>query len=91
MWELVLWQRIVLYIIIIIDLYIFVKLSQLRVGRYPLIKLHWRVLIAVLFPLIFTLAFLFAGILLAAALTVLFILFLFSLFRGKKNIRIKFF
>jgi hypothetical protein len=83
MWGLELWQEILLWVIIFIDIFIFVKLSQLKIGRFPLIKLYWRVLIAILFPLIFVVAFMFIGVILAVALTVLFLIFLYSLLRGK--------
>lgn len=84
MWGLELWQEILLYIVVFIDLYIFVKLSQIKIMGRSLIKLHWRIFIAVIFPLIFVVAVIFGAFLIALILTVLFILFLFSLFRRKK-------
>ena len=88
MWGLNLWQEILLWVVIGLDLYIFVKLSKLRIGRFPLIKLRYRVLIAVLFPLLFILAFLLVGVLAALALTLLFFIFLFSLFGRKRKFKI---
>lgn len=84
MWGLEFWQEILLYIVIVIDLYIFVKLSQIKIAGRSVIKLHWRIFIAVLFPLIFVVAVIFGAFLIALVLTVIFILFLFSLFRRKK-------
>lgn len=91
MLELKLWQEILLWAIIFIDLFIFVKLSQLDINGFPLIKLHWRILIAVLFPLIFVIALMFSAVLVAIVLIILFILFLFFLFGKKFNFRIRIF
>ena len=85
MWGLKLWQEILLWIIIFVDFYVFIKLSQLRIGKHPLIKLHHRILIAVIFPLIFVIAAVFGALLIAFILAVLFIIFLFSLFRRKRR------
>ena len=91
MWGLQPWQEILLWIIIFIDLYIFIKLSQIKVGRFPLIKLHWRIIIAVIFPLIFVIAFVFGAVLVAFVLAALFIIFLFSLFSRKKAVKFRIF
>ncbi len=90
MWGLKLWQEILIWVVIFIDLYIYVKLSQIKINGINLIKLRYRLLIAVLFPLVFVLAFMFAGVILALALVVLFILFLLGFFR-KKRFKIRIF
>jgi len=91
MWSLKLWQEILLWIVIAIDLFIFIKLSAIKINGISLVKLHWRILIALVFPLIFIFAFIFGAILIAIVLMVLFILFLFSLFGKKYKFRIRFF
>lgn len=79
--EIQLWQRLILYAFILIALFIYVKLTQLEVNGIKLIKLRYRILISSFFPLIFIILFSIGSIILALALTVIFILFLLSLFK----------
>lgn len=88
--ELNLWQEIILYIIVLIDLFIFIKLSQIKVHGKTLVKLHWRLLIALIFPLLFVLVIMFGAILLALALVLIFILF-FILKKKKYSFKIRLF
>ncbi len=88
--ELSLWQEIILYVIMLIDLFIFIKLSQVKIRGRSLVKLHWRILIALIFPLLFVLVLMFGAILLALALVLLFILF-FILKKKKYSFKIRLF
>jgi len=47
------WLNVLLYIFILISLFIYVKLSSIKINGVSLIKLHWRILLAIFFPVIF--------------------------------------
>ena len=74
-----LWQRIIVYAFILIALFIFVKTSQIEINGIKIIKLRYRVLLALFFPVILILIFLFSSILISLILTILFIILLVSL------------
>ncbi len=87
--ELELWQKIGLYALLLGSLYIYVKLSNLKVNGAPFLRLEYRILIAVLFPLILIAAILIGSVLLAAALVALALITVYSLVT-KKKIKINF-
>jgi len=68
------WLRIVFYIFVFIALFIYVKVSQIRINGRSMIKLKYRILLALFFPLLFVLFLLIGSIIVGIALTVLFIL-----------------
>ncbi|MBS3163197.1 hypothetical protein J4427_00720 [Candidatus Woesearchaeota archaeon] len=68
------WLRIVFYIFVLIALFIYVKVSQIRINGRSMIKLKYRILLALFFPLLFVLFLLIGSIIVGIALTVLFIL-----------------
>ena len=82
--DLLLWQKIVLYALLLISIYIFVKTSQIKINNAPLIKLKYRILLALFFPIILGLAFIFGFILRSLILVVVFLGFLIPFSRRKK-------
>ncbi|MDD5651469.1 MAG: hypothetical protein PHF86_13825 [Candidatus Nanoarchaeia archaeon] len=67
------WTKIIFYIFILIALFIYVKLSQLQFNGVK-IKLVYRILLALFFPVIFLLFLLIGSILIGIILTILFII-----------------
>jgi hypothetical protein len=86
--DVVLWQKIALYGFILLGLFIYVKVTRLSIRGVPLIRLPYRIGIALLFPLLFVLMFVFGAFLLALVLVILLVVFLLSLF-GFGKIKIK--
>ena len=87
--ELQLWHKVVLYVLILGSLFVYVKLSNLKINNVPLLRKEYRILAAVFFPLIIIGAFLIGSILAGVALVVVASMFLYTLFTKKKlNIRI---
>lgn len=86
--NLVLWQKLVLYAMVLIGIFIFVKTSQFKILGVPLIKLRYRIILALFFPMIFVILFIFGALLFALVLVVLLVLLLYSVF-GKRKIRIR--
>ena len=81
--EITLWQKIILYVLLLISLFIFVKTSQIKIFNRPLISLRTRILLALFFPLILIVAFFLGSLLIAIILSVIFISFLLSFFSRK--------
>lgn len=72
-----LWIRVLIYALVLIVTYIFVKLTNLRFfGR--VLSLKWRLLIAGLFPVILILGLVFGALIFSLVLVVLLIFYLFS-------------
>ena len=75
-WEaLVLWQKLVLYGLILGALFVYVRMSQVKVGSRPLIPLQYRIALAVLFPVILGLIVVFSSFVLALVAVGLLLLF----------------
>jgi len=83
-----LWQKIALYALVLGSLFVYVKLSNLKINGMPFLRLEYRILIAALFPLVLIVAFIAGTAILAAALAVFAIITLYS-FITKKKIKIK--
>ena len=86
------WEKILIYAAILIFLYIFVKLSQLKINNKPVFPLYLRILISLFFPILFVIALLLSSIILSfLLLVILFIAFLYfiSKFRRKSFIKFK--
>ena len=81
---LVFWQKIVLYALLLVAIYIFVKSSQIKINNRPLIKLKHRIMLKLFFPLILLIAFFIGSILLGIVLLILFIGFMISFLKGRK-------
>jgi len=81
--EITLWQKIILYALLLISLFIFVKLSKLRIFNRPLISLKYRIILALFFPLILIVAFFLGSLIIAIILSVIFISFLLSFLSRK--------
>jgi len=81
MLELSLWQRLLLYAFILIALFIFVKVSQIKINGLPLVKLRYRILLALFFPILFVIFFLLGSFIIAIILLVLLIILLVYLLR----------
>jgi len=84
--ELAAWQKIVLYLLLLLSLYIFVKTSQIKINNKPILKLKYRILIAVFFPVIFALAFI-AGSIIIGIATVAIAVVIFSSYLNRKKER----
>ena len=81
---LVFWQKVVLYALLLVAIYIFVKSSQIKINNRPLIKLKHRIMLTLFFPLILLIAFFIGSILLGIVLLILFIGFMISFLKGRK-------
>ena len=82
------WLRIVFYIFVLIALFIYVKVSQIKINGRNIIKLRYGILLALFFPLLFILFLLIGSIIVGIILTALFILgiwILFARFRQKRR------
>lgn len=82
------WLRIIFYIFVLIALFIYVKTSQIEINDKKLIKLKYRILLALFFPLLFVLFLLIGSIIVGIILTILFIVgtwFLLSRLRYKRR------
>ena len=80
------WYKVVLYTLVLVSIYIFVKTSKWKRQNRPLIPLAYRIFLALFFPLIFVLAILIGSIVLAVALVILALMSLSSLVSKKKII-----
>lgn len=88
-WEqLDLWKKILLYGFVLIALFVYAKLSNLKVRNVPLVPLHYRIFLALFFPFILVLFFFFGAALLTFVLLIAFIIYILSLLQ-KRRIRIK--
>lgn len=82
--QLPLWQKIALYTLLLIALFVYVKATKLSINGRPLISTKYRVMLALFFPLLLLLAIFLGALILALILVILFILFLLSLFGRRK-------
>jgi len=78
MFNLELWQEIVIYIFLIISAYIFAKMSRIEINGIKLIGLKYRILLALFFPIILVLIIVFSSVILSLILTVVFVIILLS-------------
>lgn len=77
-------QRIIIYIVILIAIYIFVKTSELEIFGKKLIKLKYRILLAVFFPLVLLLAIVLSSFIAAVIMVIVIIFLIYSFLRNKK-------
>ncbi len=82
--QLELWQKIALYIALLTSLYIYVKTSRLTINGVPFLRLKYRIILAIFFPLVFLGALLIGSAILALALVTISLLALYSLVTKKK-------
>ncbi len=87
---LTIFERIVLYILILIAIYIFVKTSELKIRGIPVLKLKYRLLLALFFPLVLVIGLLLSSFFIAIILVIFFIIFLYIKFFKSKNIKLSF-
>ena len=87
--EITLFQKVLIYTFVLIALFIFVTLSKIQLFGIKIIKLPYRVLISILFPLIFLILILIGAFIIAIILLALIIILIFSLF-GKRKIKVYF-
>ncbi len=80
-----LYQQIILYILLLIGLYIYVKTSKITINNKPIIPAKYRISLAVLFPLIIILAIIFSTFIIALALAIVIIIGLLILFQKIKR------
>ncbi len=88
--ELAAWQKIALYVLLLITIFIFVKTSQIKINNRPLIKLKYRIALAAFFPIIFVGAIIISSIIIGViiALAALIMLSSYSI-RKMKRLRKK--
>ena len=79
-------ERIALYILILIAIYIFVKTSELEFNGKKILKLKYRILLALFFPIILIIGLLLSSFIIAIALTIVFIIFLLPFLNKHKKI-----
>ncbi|MFH1592004.1 MAG: hypothetical protein ABIB47_01410 [Candidatus Woesearchaeota archaeon] len=87
--ELLLWQKIVFYLLLLISIFIFVKTSKLKINNVPIIKLRYRILLSLFFPIVLILALVIGSIMVGIIAAAIFILFLSSYFTRKKKYRLQ--
>ena len=85
---LVLWQKIALYVLLLLGIYVFVRSSQLKINNKPILKLEYRILLAVLAPVLLLIGILIGSFIVAIALAVLLLISANAFFR-KKSIKAK--
>ena len=81
-------QRIVLYMIILIAIYIFVKTSQFEINGRRILGLKYRILMAFFFPLILLIGILLSSFIIALILALGLIIFLYFKFFRKGKIKL---
>jgi len=79
-----LWQRIIAYIFLLLSLYIFIKTSRLQIGGIKIIKLRYRIILALFFPIILILGLIFGAFLIGLAICVFILLLIAGFITGKK-------
>jgi hypothetical protein len=79
-------QKIIIYILLLIAIYIFVKTSKIEILGKKLIKLRYLVILAIFFPVVLLLALILSSFLAAAVLIVVFLFFFYSFLKKKKLI-----
>ena len=89
-WEqLGLWERITVYGLIVAALFVFAMLSKLKINGRPVLSLKYRILIALLFPLLLVLLFLFGAVVIGVIVLALIVIFIIGLLNNKKIKRIR--
>jgi len=84
------WTKVFIYAFILLMIYIFVKLTNLRFFGRPVLNIKWRIAIALLFPIVLVIGLLFGAVIFAIVLVILLVLYIGSLFGKKRKIVIKF-
>lgn len=79
-------ERIVLYILILIAIYIFVKTSELEINGKKIIGLEYRILLALFFPIVLIIGILLGSFIIAIILCIIFISILLGFLRKNKII-----
>ena len=82
---LTIFERIVLYIIILIAIYIFVKTSELKFNGIKILRLKYRILLALFFPLVIVIGVILSSFITAIIISIIAIIMLFSFFRKYKK------
>ncbi len=77
-------QKIGLYVFIVLAFFIFAVLSRLRFFGRTVLSLPYRILIAVLFPVIFVLLFVIGAFLVGFVFLLILALLVFTLLSGRK-------
>lgn len=81
------WHKVVLYILLLGAIFIFVKTSQIKINNRPVIRLEYRLLLAIFFPVVLALALIFGSLIFAIALAGLALVYFYSK-ATKKRFRI---
>ena len=84
-----LFQRILIYIVLLIAIYIFVRTSQLEINRVKVLKLKYRILLSLFFPLILVIGLILSSFFIAIFLLILFIVFLYALSKHSVFLRLR--
>lgn len=84
------WTRVLIYVLILIVIYIFVKLTNLKFFGKPVLSLKWRIIIALFFPVILILGIVFGALIFGVVIVVFLIMWISSLFGRKKKIVLRF-
>lgn len=79
------WLKILFYIFVLIALFIYVKLSNIEINGVKLIKLKYRILLALFFPVLFVLFLLLSSVIIGIILTIIFIVLILILISRFKN------
>ena len=80
-------ERIVLYMVVLIAIYIFVKISEIEFNGVKILKLKYRILLALFFPLVIVIGFLLSSFLISLILVIGVIVFLYLKFFRKKGFK----
>ena len=80
-----LWQKVVLYLLFLLSIFVFVQTSKLRINNMPLIKLKYRILLALFFPVILGLVFIIGSVFIGLIAAIILLFTLRSYFLRKKE------
>lgn len=84
------WVKILIYALILAIIYIFVKLTNFNIFGKRILSLKWRVVIALLFPVILIIGLVFGAIIFGIILVIFLLFYLNSLFGRKRKFIIRF-
>ncbi|MCX6712053.1 MAG: hypothetical protein NT139_03390 [Candidatus Woesearchaeota archaeon] len=81
--HLTLLEKILIYVFILLAIFIFVKLSNIQIFGHKVIKLKYRIIITIIFPLILVILLIFGLLVASIILAIVFVMFILSFFKKK--------
>lgn len=84
------WIKLLIYALILIIIYIFVKLTKFNIFGKQILSLKWRIVIALLFPVILIIGLVFGALIFGIILVIFLLFYLSSLLGRKRKLVIRF-